>query len=413
MSLINKKVVTKYGKTGVIESFNGRDLFVNYQEKTGQLDGNGNEMLTVSRKHYDVDSIRNGYLRLEKRQTKQDLIHWINNIAPDFVDFVKEFEDSDFSLESNNKDKISDYFDLFQQVKEKKLDINIDKISDYFDLLQQVKEKKLDINIFDMTSWDVVGYETDIFIDLLEHYFDLTREYYNFMEYQYPRFGEHVPYLAELPTGFLYFCGRYFDSINETTKADLAYLILMCSLVNKNPNPEIGKYLADVFDRIKDYIYPDWLALHSVVCWMIGMYYEEYYEDQANYSKAYEFFTLGTEIEPCGRQSYKPYLNVSMNYYELGLMWLYGNGREVNYEYALDCFEKVLELSGEPGLPIIGDMYYQGLGVEKNDVKAFLNYKNRNPNFLDFPVYFKKLNLCQQICANELEKKLQIKEVDE
>ena len=113
MSLINKKVVTKYGKTGVIESFNGRDLFVNYQEKTGQLDGNGNEMLTVSRKHYDVDSIRNGYLRLEKRQTKQDLIHWINNIAPDFVDFVKEFEDSDFSLESNNKDKISDYFDLF------------------------------------------------------------------------------------------------------------------------------------------------------------------------------------------------------------------------------------------------------------------------------------------------------------
>ena len=81
MSLINKKVVTKYGKTGVIESFNGRDLFVNYQEKTGQFDGNGNEMLTVSRKHYDVDSIRNGYLRLEKRQTKQDLIHWINNIV--------------------------------------------------------------------------------------------------------------------------------------------------------------------------------------------------------------------------------------------------------------------------------------------------------------------------------------------
>ena len=167
MSLINKKVVTKYGKTGVIESFNGRDLFVNYQEKTGQFDGNGNEMLTVSRKHYDVDSIRNGYLRLEKRQTKQDLIHWINNIAPDFVDFVKEFEDSDFSLESNNKGKISDYFDLFQQVK----------------------EKKLDINIFDMTSWDVVDYDTDIFIDLLEHYFDLAREYYNFMEYQYPRFG--------------------------------------------------------------------------------------------------------------------------------------------------------------------------------------------------------------------------------
>ena len=85
----------------------------------------------------------------------------------------------------------------------------------------------------------------------------------------------------------------------------------------------------------------------------------------------------------------------------------------MNYENALNCFEKVLELSGEPGLPIIGDMYCQGLGVEKNDVKALLNYKNRNPNNLEFPVYFKKLNLCQQICANELEKKLQIKEVDE
>ena len=58
--------------------------------------------------------------------------------------------------------------------------------------------------------------------------------------------------------------------------------------------------------------------------------------------------------------------------YKLG-----GYGIEKNYTRALDYFRKAEDLGDPQSTNKLGEMYYEGLGVEKNERKAWDRFKSK------------------------------------
>lgn len=57
--------------------------------------------------------------------------------------------------------------------------------------------------------------------------------------------------------------------------------------------------------------------------------------------------------------------------YNLGYMYLYGEGVEKDYKMAYDYFDDAKNLGFAPAYYILGIMFYDGAGVKKNHKKAY------------------------------------------
>ena len=227
-------------------------------------------------------------------------------------------------------------------------------------------------------------------IKIIEKYYELAKDTYSYFEYEYGRFG-NFDYLYELRLSILYLCGLYFDSIGDKPKADKSYYISLCKLNNYYVDEETISLLdcfENKFDRIKRFLHPDWLAINPSITHIIG----KYYLSKNDYKKASEYFKIGASFDYEGRQSVEPFMKVGKNEYELGMLYLNGHGVRRNYAKALDLFERAASDAGQDYIPAMGDMYYLGLGVEKDLDMALDCYANVNIYNLDKDIYYRDLN---------------------
>lgn len=212
--------------------------------------------------------------------------------------------------------------------------------------------------------------DQDNFILLIDIVYDSSKTVYEFLEFEYARFGK-LNYLFCLDPLLLYLCGRYYYSINDKNRAEAAMFISLCviaSLSKNNSNITSNlKYYEDYFEDMKQYIGNDWLALHPIMTHMIGMYYKE----KKEYDKAMEWFTIGAQLDYEGRQSQVPFDEVSKNKYELAMMYFEGLSVKQDYQKAFEWFSQVAADIGTEHFPALGDMFYEGLGVETDRDFAF------------------------------------------
>lgn len=96
-----------------------------------------------------------------------------------------------------------------------------------------------------------------------------------------------------------------------------------------------------------------------------------YYKEKKEYQKAMEWFTIGAQLDYEGRQSQVPFDEVSKNKYELAMMYFEGLSVKQDYQKAFEWFAEVAADIGTEHFPALGDMFYEGLGVEIDRDFAF------------------------------------------
>ena len=235
-------------------------------------------------------------------------------------------------------------------------------------------------------------------VTYLERYLSDAEAYYNCCE-EPDSFGScSWQVLLDFFSGSLYLCWKYYESIGDKANAETAYFFLLCRESGEPFNEKMLPYIEDHFEVARDCIYNDWLAVNPRVTWSIG----KYYLDKKDYDRAREFFDLGATLDYHERQSPEPFVEVGKNKYELGLMYLYGLGVEKDGRVALEYFESAASDVGAESLPIIGDMYYEGLGVDR-DLDAAINaYGCYNADDLNEEVYYREMSDLQKERLREL-----------
>ncbi|MCR4562595.1 MAG: hypothetical protein K5694_05280 [Bacilli bacterium] len=237
--------------------------------------------------------------------------------------------------------------------------------------------------------WGFIKSDKKRLIKVLTKYYEISSDLYDYLEYGYSRFDDDTIYLSQLDPFILYLSGKYFDINNEPEKAKKSYLIALCSFKQADMNclnydedifVRFYSLLEDKFDDISEILTEDWLALHPLLVSCIG----RYYLIKKDYEKAAMFFEKGDSFDYFERQSLRPYINISNNTYELGMMYLDGLYFEKNYSTAIEYFERVCQRIGLDSLPIMGDIYYYGLGVEKDPKAAIYAYVNSDQEVLTY-----------------------------
>ena len=246
--------------------------------------------------------------------------------------------------------------------------------------------------------FNICSVDKNVFVNFIKKYYKECMEIYDYYENEYDGFGAYN-YLGCIDTGLCYLCGLYFEEFGMNEEAVNAYFIVLCvhSLDNKEFVIEDTWYtrelkmLERIFDDIKDKLYPDWLTAHPCVTYSIG----NYYMLEKKYDKAFEWFSLGASFNYEGRQSIEPFIAVGYNQYELGKMYLNGEGIDIDYEEAYDLFTSAAINAGQNYIPIMGDMYYEGLGKNKNLNKALMCYADYNQYNKDKNIRYRDLDVKQ------------------
>ena len=322
-------------------------------------------------------------------------IEEINNEYKLFLErFINVFEYDDFE-------------ESFYETKE-----DLDKDLDIW--LNQVYEEEDFHYVLENTISGFIEADKDNLVKVIDKYYRSTCDMYCYFQFEYTGYGAHLDYLYPFNPILLYLCALYFKHTNnEKFKIKSYYFCLltickMLDLSNKNSiyyEDENTIKLLDLFEpqleEISKTLFADWLVINPNLTFSIG----NYYLIKEDYESALKYFELGSSFDYEGRQSYEPFLAVAKNLYELGILYLKGLGVNKNIEYALEIFEKVAYESGTEYLPIMGDIYYEGIGVEKDFYQAMLcyaDYMRNNESLYYFDLSETQLNRLDELLKERI-----------
>ena len=285
-------------------------------------------------------------------------------------------------MEKNiNIESVKEKFKKYcEEVGDPRFSFDINKDSDI--LLCEIADEDflIDNNLNPDDRFNICSIDENTLTKLIERSYERFMEIYNYYEYDYGRFGPRN-YLIEIDPSISYLCGLYFEEIGEKEKANDSYFVGLCENAYVNSDFEESPWFIKelklkerIFDDIKDKLYPDFLTTHPYVTYVIG----KYFILEEKYDKAFEWFSLGASFDYDGRQSIEPFIAVGHNQFELGKMYLYGQGVEKDYDMAYDLFASAAKNAGQDYIPIMGDMYFEGLGVDKDLNMALLCYTDFN-----------------------------------
>ena len=106
-------------------------------------------------------------------------------------------------------------------------------------------------------------------------------------------------------------------------------------------------------------------------------YVGEYYYHKKEYKTAFKYFKKGADFEIDGRQIIYPYYLVGKNQDRVGDMYKNGKGVKKNITLAKRYYHKCANNCFRDYHPKCGDFYLK----DKNYIKAFLCYIDRNPDY--------------------------------
>jgi TPR repeat protein len=157
-----------------------------------------------------------------------------------------------------------------------------------------------------------------------------------------------------------------------------------------------NKSIKELIDKMKkddQELFFDWLLTNQnigFICKLIGNMYETVYKDEiselifmykaSTLGDGHGIFNIGKKYDNNKKytDAMKWYINaenmgVTMVYYKLGLLYLYGHGVEKNIHNALDYFRKGEDAGCSYAINSIGRLYYKGEKLDQ-DSKIALKY---------------------------------------
>ena len=285
------------------------------------------------------------------------MTYYCEKLAPGFLKMAKEFEDSRGMTFPEDPNELNLCVrNLVDDLKDS------EEVSDVLDSLN------------DHFS-EIIRSDSENLTDALELYYTKAKDYYEHWEYYSSSFHSSYFYFSIFNQFLLYLCGKNYDSMEDPKNSEVAYFFSLLPLsYYYDYDYDIPEQFENKFKLLLKYGSADWLCVIPSLSHFIG----EYYLSKEKYGNAYEYFKFGAELDYDGRQTDYPFHCVGKNQYKLGEMYYKGLGRNKNTKKALDWFSTAADNFAREALPVMGDIYYEGDGVEKNHEMALFCYGQHN-----------------------------------